>query len=71
MVSINYGVSRVERKPHRRKQIVQQNGKIEVDIKLEDFDKSFKVIQVAILEKHPGWSLAGYCLSEKSHSDES
>lgn len=63
-MKIRYGVARVIREPHRRKKIEQRNFKMESDgLTKENFltDEGLRIVLDHVRDRHPGWSLAGYC----------
>jgi hypothetical protein len=57
-MKINYGVTR--RIPGKKKRYEGLNGTLEIDS--FDWDRGdHRVIQNAIMTRHPGWSIIGYC----------
>lgn len=62
-MEFNYSVNRVVRRHGRRKGIKFQNGVISVPITRRQSmtDAGSAVVCAWIRDRHPGWSITGYC----------
>lgn len=58
-MKIRYGVSKRVRKPHRKSKIITKNHGMDIPEAKSMDDRD--IIYEAIKDKHPGWSVAGWC----------
>lgn len=64
-MKINYGINRPTRQPHKRTHYENQCGSLKIRGNW-DSQKTHDRIRQAIMDKHPGWLITGYCRVENA-----